>query len=105
MVLHSRDPALLFPDEKHGKQEEVNPCEHVLPGSHDCQGQVDKNKCVFQQHPEGECAGRKHASDEDIKKGKRFVAIKRLEDYRSTQQGLGHLSDMRAVHSSPVPFR
>lgn len=107
MVLHSRDPALLFPDEKPVKSAEMNHCERVLPGSIDCQRQVDKKNCVFQQHPQGEgvCRGLVHTTDADVERGRHFVAIKRLEDYQSTTKGLGHLSDRRAVHSSPVPFR
>lgn len=105
MVLHSRDPALLFPDEKPAKQTEMNHCERVLPGSIDCQSQVDKNKCIFQQHLDRKCVGKVNAAGADIERGKHFVAIKRLEDYQSTTKGLGHLSNVRAAHSSPVPFR
>jgi hypothetical protein len=108
MVLHSRDPALLFPDEPKGKSTEKNPCDRTLPGSHDCQGQVDKKRCIFQQHEPHEaceCTGRMNAAGADVSKGKHFVAVKRLEEYQSTTKGRGHLSDVRAAHSSTVPFR
>jgi hypothetical protein len=105
MVLDSRDPALHFPDENTISRATVNPCRHVIPGSQDCQSQVDNKKCIFQQDTEKKCCGEVNADGANIEEGKRFVAVKKLEDHRSTQKGLGHLSDIRERHSSPVPFK
>jgi hypothetical protein len=83
-----------------------NPCRRVLPGSTDCRGQIEKSKCVFQQVGEhASCAGLIHSAGANTEQAKHFFRVKRLEDYRSTEQGLGHLSNKRALHSSPVPLR
>jgi hypothetical protein len=108
--MHSRDPALLFPDKKKvpdKKKKHTNECLHVLPGSCDCKNQVEKNTCVFQRENANtatQCLGRTGAAGANVEKGRHFVAVKKLQDYQSTGKGRGHLSDLRAVHSDTVPF-
>jgi hypothetical protein len=84
-----------------------NHCSRTLPGSVDCQGHVAKNECAFQKNMHGPCSGNIHAVGANVTQGEQFVSLhrlKRLEEYQSTQKGYGHLSTVRAVHASPVPF-
>jgi hypothetical protein len=98
-----------------------NKCERLTVGGADCQHHIKNHKCYALS---GECSGRayglgvdealakklvadqKHLIAEKLVSDKRLqIALEKLERYRSTEAGLGHLSNRRAVHSSPVPFK
>lgn len=99
-----------------------NPCARLTVGLLDCQHQITTGKCPgLLDKP---CPGKTTGVGHDVPTAKRLVAEKkqslaaeqlateqiktvavdRLIKYRSTEEGLGHLSNRRAVHSSPVPF-
>lgn len=82
-----------------------NPCSRVLPGSCDCQNQVNKNNCVFQKENQGNqlCLGRTGVTGANVEKGRLFVAEKIREKLHSLGDGFGHLSDARAMMASQTP--
>jgi hypothetical protein len=92
----------------------INPCARLTVGMLDCKHQIKSNKCPALT---GECTGRANGIGADPVLAKKLVdeqknleqkrldAVAALERYRSTERGLGHLSNKRALHSSPVPFK
>lgn len=86
-----------------------NPCTRLTVGGADCQHQIKERKCPSLSGIP--CSGRKGGLGHDMPKAERLVteqknliAVEKLIKYQSTEEGLGHLSNRRAVHSSPVPF-
>lgn len=80
------------------------PCDRLTVGGADCTNQINKKTCSALPLS-GACSGRIHGAGANETEAKRLVAIHRLEEYQRTGKGLGHLSNTRALHASPVPFR
>lgn len=80
-----------------------NTCVRLTVGGEDCKNQIQKRKCRALVSDE-KCSGRTNGVGANEAEAKKLIAVQKLEDYRSTGEGLGHLSNKRAVHSSPVPF-
>lgn len=95
--------------DKMGTADTKNHCERLTVGGEDCKNQIRKEKCSGLLG--NECGGRIGGAGADMPKAKQLVeaqkkliAVRKLEEYRSTGEGLGHLSNKRAVHASAVPF-
>ena len=82
-------------------KETTTDCTPIPIWGSECKRRVNRQNCPAMTNGEN-CQG----VEDDAGKNNQFaIAVQRLEDYRSTGEGLGHLSNKRAVHSSPVPFR
>lgn len=79
--------------------EAINTCAQTQIWGSACKRRIDRQNCPAMAKG-GTCQGIETGSEDPLS-----VAVQRLEAYRSTGVGLGHLSNTRAVHASPVPFR
>jgi hypothetical protein len=99
------DPVLTI-DEK-----TYNPCARHLPGGDNCAHEIQKGRCecIKNNNDTKTCTGNTRSIGVDMVKVKKLLlersnnlkALEQWERYRSTGQGMGHLSDKHLIGGSP----